>query len=200
MIEDLVPLINEELNVKEVTFIKELSQYMNFSVKPNFKEVGKLLGSKIKEFQEKLQKLSSSEINNLRDNKDIEITLAGDKFKVTSSMVIINSISKEGFDVALEDNDFIILNTDLTEDLIMEGIAREFISKIQNLRKQKEFDIIDRINIYYDGDKEVENSVDKFKELIKNETLAIEIKKGKSSNEVDLNGHNATIDVEVIKK
>ena len=173
---------------------------MNFSVKPNFKEVGKLLGSKIKEFQEKLQKLSSSEINNLRDNKDIEITLAGDKFKVTSSMVIINSISKEGFDVALEDNDFIILNTDLTEDLIMEGIAREFISKVQNLRKQKEFDIIDRINIYYDGDKEVENSVDKFKELIKNETLAIEIIKGKSSNEVDLNGHNATIDVEVIKK
>ena len=82
----------------------------------------------------------------------------------------------------------------------MEGIAREFISKIQNLRKQKEFDIIDRINIYYDGDKEVENSVDKFKELIKNETLAIEIIKGKSSNEVDLNGHNATIDVEVIKK
>ena len=173
---------------------------MNFSVKPNFKEVGKLLGSKIKEFQEKLQKLSSSEINNLRDNKDIEITLAGDKFKVTSSMVIINSISKEGFDVALEDNDFIILNTDLTEDLIMEGIAREFVSKVQNLRKQKEFDIIDRINIYYDGDKEVENSVDSFKDFIKNETLAIEIIKGKSSNEVDLNGHNATIDVEVVKK
>ena len=173
---------------------------MNFSVKPNFKEVGRVLGSKIKEFQTKLQELSTSDINNLRDNKDIEITLAGDKFKVTSSMVIINSISKEGFDVALEDNDFIILNTDLTEDLIMEGIAREFISKVQNLRKQKEFDIIDRINIYYDGDKEVENSVDKFKELIKNETLAIEIKKGKSSNDVDLNGHNATIDVEVIKK
>ena len=200
IIEDLVPLIKEELNVKNVTFIKELSQYMNFSVKPNFKEVGKLLGSKIKEFQEKLTKLSSSDINSLRNNNDIEITLDKEKFKVTSNMVIINSISKEGFDVALEDNDFIILNTDLTEELIMEGIAREFVSKVQNLRKQKEFDIVDRINIYYDGDKEVENSVDNFKDFIKNETLAIEIIKGKSENELDLNGHNANIDVEVIKK
>ena len=115
-------------------------------------------------------------------------------------MVLINSVSKEGFDVALEDNDFIILNTELTSDLINEGIAREFVSKIQNLRKQKDFDIVDRINIYYSGDKEIDNSVDEFKEFIKNETLALEIIKRESSNSVDLNGHKASIDVEVVKK
>ena len=197
---DLVPLIKEELNVKEVTFIEDLSQYMNFSVKPNFKEVGRVLGSKIKEFQTKLQELSTSDINNLRGNKNIKINLAGEEFEVDSSMVLINSISKEGFDVALEDNDFIILNTDLTDELIMEGIAREFVSKIQNLRKQKEFDIVDRINIYYNGDKEVENSIEEFKEFIKNETLAIEIIKKEANIEVDLNGHKVKIDVEVIKK
>ena len=197
---DLVPLIKEELNVKEVTFIEDLSQYMNFSVKPNFKEVGRVLGSKIKEFQTKLQELSTSDINNLRENKNITINLAGEEFEVDSSMVLINSISKEGFDVALEDNDFIILNTDLTDELIMEGIAREFVSKIQNLRKQKEFDIVDRINIYYNGDKEVENSIEEFKEFIKNETLAIEIIKKEANIEVDLNGHKVKIDVEVIKK
>ena len=115
-------------------------------------------------------------------------------------MVLINSESKEGFDVALEDNDFIILNTELTEDLILEGIAREFVSKIQNLRKQKDFDIVDRINIYYDGDNDVDSAIDKFKEFIKNETLALEIIKKDCPNKVDLNGHDAYIDVEVLRK
>ena len=200
LISDLTPLIMEELNVKEVVFTEDISKFMNFSVKPNFKEVGKVLGSKIKEFQSKLQELTSDDINLLRDNKEITIKLDNEDFTVNSNMVLINSVSKEGFDVALEDNDFIILNTELTSDLINEGIAREFVSKIQNLRKQKDFDIVDRINIYYSGDKEIDNSVDEFKEFIKNETLALEIIKRESSNSVDLNGHKASIDVEVVKK
>ena len=200
LISDLTPLIMEELNVKEVVFTEDISKFMNFSVKPNFKEVGKVLGPKIKEFQTKLQELSNDDINLLRDNKEITIKLDNEDFTVNSNMVLINSVSKEGFDVALEDNDFIILNTELTSDLINEGIAREFVSKIQNLRKQKDFDIVDRINIYYSGDKEIDNSVDEFKEFIKNETLALEIIKRESSNSVDLNGHKASIDVEVVKK
>ena len=200
MIEDLIPLIKEELNVKEVTFVSELSNYMNFSVKPNFKEVGKTLGAKLKEFQVRLQELNINDINKLRNGEEISISLAGDDFKVTSDMVLINSISKEGFDVALEDNDFIILNTDLTKELINEGIARELVSKIQNLRKSKGFEITDRINIYYTSDEEVIESVDEFKEFIKNETLAIEIIKKEVTNEVDLNGHTAYIDVVKIEK
>ena len=200
LISDLTPLIMEELNVKEVVFTEDISKFMNFSVKPNFKEVGKVLGHKIKEFQSELQELTSDDINLLRDNKEITIKLDNEDFTVNSNMVLINSVSKEGFDVALEDNDFIILNTELTSDLINEGIAREFVSKIQNLRKQKDFDIVDRINIYYSGDKEIDNSVDEFKEFIKNETLALEIIKRESSNSVDLNGHKASIDVEVVKK
>lgn len=200
LILDLTPLIMEELNVKEVVFTEDISKFMNFSVKPNFKEVGKVLGHKIKEFQSELQELTSDDINLLRDNKEITIKLDNEDFTVNSNMVLINSVSKEGFDVALEDNDFIILNTELTSDLINEGIAREFVSKIQNLRKQKDFDIVDRINIYYSGDKEIDNSVDEFKEFIKNETLALEIIKRESSNSVDLNGHKASIDVEVVKK
>ena len=200
LISDLTPLIKEELNVKEVIFIDDISTYMNFSVKPNFKEVGKVLGPKIKDFQVKLQELSNEDINTLRNNKDVTIKLDNEDFTVKSNMVIINSVSKDGFDVALEDNDFIILNTELTPELINEGIAREFVSKIQNLRKQKDFDIVDRINIYYSGDKDIDDSVDKFKEFIKNETLALEVIKRESSVVVDLNGHKCTIDVEVVKK
>ena len=200
IIGDLTPLIMEELNVKEVTFISDLSNYLNFSVKPNFKEVGKVLGAKLKEFQAKLADLSILNINKLRNNEEITIKLDNEDFVVNSNMVLINSHSKEGFDVALEDNDFIILNTDLTSDLIKEGIAREFVSKVQNLRKIKDFDIIDRINIYYMGDTLVSESIDEYKEFIKNETLAIEIIRKEVEFEVDLNGHSATIDVEKIEK
>ena len=200
LISDLTPLIKEELNVKEVIFIDDISTYMNFSVKPNFKEVGKVLGPKIKEFQAKLQELGNEEVNDLRKNKDITIKLGNEDFTVKSSMVLINSISKDGFDVALEDNDFIILNTELTPALINEGIAREFVSKVQNLRKQKGFDIVDRINIYYSGDKDIDESVGSFKDFIKNETLALEVIKRESSAVVDLNGHECRIDVEVVKK
>ena len=200
LISDLTPLIKEELNVKDVTFIDDISTYMNFNVKPNFKEVGKVLGPKIKEFQTRLQELSNEDINNLRNNKDIIIKLDNEDFTVKSNMILINSISKEGFDVALEDNDFIILNTELTPDLINEGIAREFVSKVQNLRKQNNFDIVDRINIYYSGDKDIDESVDSFKDFIKNETLALEVIKRESSAVVDLNGHECRIDVEVVKK
>ena len=198
LIEDLIPLINEELNVKKVTFINDISKYMNFSVKPNFKEVGKVLGAKLREFQVKLEKLSIDDINKLRNNEEVTIILADEDFKVNSNMVLINSISKEGFDVAILNNDFIILNTELTDELIKEGIAREFVSKIQNLRKAKDFDITDRINIYYSSDSFVDDSIDEFKEFIKNETLAIEIVKREVSNEVDLNGHQAFIDVEKV--
>ena len=200
LISDLTPLIKEELNVKEVVFINDISKYMNFSVKPNFKEVGKVLGPKIKEFQTRLTELSKEQIDDLRNNKEITIILDNEDFKVNSNMVLINSLSKEGFDVALEDNDFIILNTELTEDLIKEGIAREFVSKIQNIRKQKDFDIVDRISIYYTSDEEVDDSIDKFKEFIKNETLALEIIKKECTNKIDLNGHEAYVDIEVVGK
>ena len=194
-IEDLIPLIEEELNVKKVEFTEDISNYMNFNVKPNFKEVGKTLGSKIKEFTEKLQNLTIEDIEKLRNNEKLEITLDNEPFEVTSDTVLINSTSKEGFDTALEDNDFIILNTNLTEELIMEGIAREFVSKVQNLRKTKDFDIVDRINIYYSGDDLVDKSVDEFKEFIKNETLAIELIKKEVGEEFDLNSHKVIIDV-----
>ena len=79
----------------------------------------------------------------------------------------------------------------------MEGIARELISKVQNLRKTKDFDIADRITLYYNGDDEVTEAVTKFDEFIKNETLSIDIQvKFNLAEEVDLNGHSTQIDVE----
>ena len=197
LISDLTELVKEELNVKDVKFIKDVENYMNFTVKPNFKEVGKVFGPLMKDFQNKLLELNMSDINKLKNNESLKMTIGDKEFDITLDMVELRTESKEGFDVATDSSNFIILNTELTNELVMEGIARELVSKVQNLRKTKDFDIADRITLYYNGDDEVTEAVNKFEDFIKNETLSTEIiVKFNLKEEVDLNGHISQIDVE----
>ena len=197
LISDLTDLVKEELNVKDVKFIKDVENYMNFTVKPNFKEVGKIFGPLMKDFQNKLLELNMSDINKLKNNESLKMTIGDKEFDITLDMVELRTESKEGFDVATDSENFIILNTELTNELVMEGIARELESKVQNLRKTKDFDIADRITLYYNGDDEVTEAVNKFEDFIKNETLSTEIVvKFNLKEEVDLNGHFSQIDVE----
>lgn len=197
LIHDLVPLIEEELNVKKVTFVSDLSNYMNFEVKPNFKVCGKLLGSNIKVFQEKLTNLTDDEINSLENGKNITIKINSEELVVTPDMVELRVSSKDGFNASHEGNLFIILNTKLDDKLIEEGIARELVSKVQNLRKESNFNIVDRINLYYEADDFVKQSIIDFEEFIKKETLSINIEAANNlDKEIDLNGHNTKIKIE----
>ena len=197
--EEYKDIIKEELNVKEVIFTNELDNYMNFTVKPNFNVCGPIFGPKIKNFSEKLLNLTSEEISKLQNNEKINITIDENSYEVTNEMVDIRISSKEGFNVGMENNNFIILNTNLTEELILEGIARELVSKIQNLRKNSGFEIMDRITIYYSGDDKFKEALEKHSEYIKNETLANEIIEKEDLEEIyDLNGHDVKLDVERI--
>ena len=189
---NLVNLIKEELNVKEVTFADNLSEYMNFEVKPNFKVCGPILGKEIGEFSKALTTISNEDISKL-ENKE-EVTLG--KYNVTPEMVDIRITSKEGFDVAMENNNFIILNTTLDKDLIEEGIARELVSKVQQLRKNKDFNIIDKIDILYEENEELESVLSKFEKFIKKETLCINfVKDNNLKDEYNLNGIVVKLDV-----
>ncbi len=197
LIADLVPLIQEELNIKEVLFVEDLNAYMNLSVKPNFKIVGKVFGPLIKEFQEKLETLPPETITKLQKGEAISMKIGDEDRVINADMVEVRISSKEGFNVGMENNNFIILDTTLTEDLILEGIAREMVSKVQNLRKTKDFHVADRITLYYNGDQEVEKCVEQYGEYIKKETLSINMIKKENLLEVyDLNGHECFIDVE----
>ncbi|MCI9233715.1 MAG: isoleucine--tRNA ligase [Bacilli bacterium] len=199
LINDLTLLIKEELNVKEVVFTNELSHYMNYIVKPNFKTVGKILGPKVGEFGNVLSSLSVEEINKLQNNETITVTLSGEAFEVTNEMIDIRIESKEGFNVGMLNNNFIILNTELNEVLIEEGIARELVSKIQQLRKSSDFEITDRIEVSYQADEEVEKAIANNLEYMKEETLALTItSKENLKDKFDINGHEVYL--EVIKK
>ena len=111
-------------------------------------------------------------------------------------MVDIRVESKEGFNASSEGNNFIVLNTTLTPDLINEGIARELISKVQNLRKSYNFDILDRIDIVYEENKEFEAAISSYIGFIKKETLCDELVKVDNLTEVaNLNGLDVKFDV-----
>ncbi len=197
IIGNLTELIKEELNVKEVLFVSDLNEYMNLTVKPNFKEVGKIFGKNINLFASLLLELSPEDISKLQNNETINMNIDNTDYEITNNMVDIRISSKEGFNVGTINNEFIILDTKLTDDLIMEGIARETISKIQQLRKTNDFNVIDRIKVYYDGDNEYEEALNKNLEFIKNETLALEFIKDSSISDVfDINDHKVKLKVE----
>lgn len=175
VIGELTSLIKEELNVKEVIYTDDLSTYMNFMVKPNFKEVGKIFGKNIKEFSDKLLELSNEDINKLENNETIKMSIDNTTYDITKDMVDIRISSKEGFKAMVVGNNFVILNTVITKELENEGLARETISKVQQLRKTMNFDITDRINMYIDATSEYKENIKDYLDMIKDETLTINV-------------------------
>ena len=193
ILEGLDDLIKEELNVKQILFEEDLSKYMNFIVKPNFKEAGKVLGSRMKDFVKYLENLSDSDIASIRKGEGIKF----EDLDIDSSLVDIKSIAKEGMCACVEGDNLIILNTNLTKELILEGFAREIISKVQNLRKEKDFEIENRIKLYYNGDNEIEEVFTKYNDYIKKETLSTDIiKDEKLTNIFKVNDKDVYLDVE----
>lgn len=197
LIGDLTPLIMEELNVKKVVFENKLDQYMNYSLKPNFKVAGPMLGKNIKAFGGALAKADAADVAGKLDaDGKITLELNGEPVEITADMVDLRISAKEGFAVAMENNVFTILDTTLSKELIDEGLARELISKVQQLRKQKDFEMMDQIRIFISADDDVAAAVKAHEAYIMKETLALEITEGSELKEYDLNGHKTGIDVE----
>ncbi len=197
LVEDMTPLIMEELNVKEVVFAQELSKYMDFSLKPNFKVAGPVLGKNIKAFGSAIAKENAEEfISKLEQNGRVELDLNDEKITVEKDFVDVKISAKEGFAVAMENNIFAILDTNLSQELIDEGISREIISKIQQMRKQNNYEMMDNINIFMSADAEVLGAVSKYEEYIKSETLALTLEESASLPEFDINGHKTGLKIE----
>ncbi len=196
-LKDLIILIKEELNVKEVVFEKELSKYMNLEVKPNFKVVGKVFGPKINEFKSVLETLSLDEINKLNSGLEITVKVSGEDYTVNKEMIEVRVSEKEGLSVGTLNNNFVVLNTELTDQLINEGIAREFVSKVQNLRKELDLNVQDRISIVYNANEFVSKAVELETDYIKAETLAEKVTKDESKKlDSKLNEYELYLNIE----
>lgn len=199
IIGDLTELIKEELNVKNVEYKDDLTVFMEYTLKPNFKVVGSVLGPKIKPFTKYLNEVDAKEFVEKLNEGPVTLELNGEETPIERDYILIDIKSKEGFDVTADKNLFVILDTELSPELIKEGIVREFISKIQQLRKSEDLDVLDNIKISYESDNEVVEAVKENEDFIKNETLALEIvNENTDSEEIDLNSHPSKIKVEKV--
>nr|MBP7279776.1 isoleucine--tRNA ligase [Sedimentibacter sp.] len=191
LIDDLVPLIMEELNVKEVVFEHDLNEFMDFSLKPNFKIAGPMLGNNVKAFAGILAKADALEIiTKVQSGEKYELDVNGQIVELDDQLLDIRIEAKEGYDVATGNNLFTIIDTNLTEELINEGYAREFISKVQQMRKNNGYEMMDRIKIFYTSSPEIDKAVKEFEDYIKEETLAdlIDISNEEGMEVQNLNG------------
>ena len=195
----LVPLIQEELNVKEVVFAKDLKAYMDFKMKPNFRVAGPVLGPKIKLFGQVLMSMDASEaVPRLKAGEAMTIQLGDQSFEISKENVLITISAREGYNVAADNDRFVILDTTLTQALIDEGFAREIISKVQQMRKNNNYEMMDNIQICICADEAVAKAVVQFREYIMSETLALslEFTEDDSLEQSNINDHKTGIYIE----
>lgn len=198
VIDNLVGLIKEELNIKELVFSEEMDELMNISLKPNYRAVGSILGPKIKAFAKYLNTVDAHEfLHAMEGDAKLMISLNGEETEIGRDYFEAKYQAKEGYDVAMDNGISVVLDTGLTQELIDEGYMREFISKIQQQRKNNGYDVVDRIHIRYFADQEVSQAFKDFSEEISSETLALSMEEVDhlETEAVDINGHEVQFEL-----
>ncbi len=189
-------LIEEELNVKQVRFEPNMDTYLNYVLKPDFRVAGPKLGARIKAFGGAMAKADPKAVQAAfaADGK-LVVDLNGEPTEITEDMVTITVSSKEGFSADQKGELCVVLDTTVTDELLGEGLARELVSKVQQMRKAKGFEMMDRIDIFVGADDAVKAAIEEHRDYICGETLADSIQAADGLDTVDLNGHKTGLDV-----
>jgi len=168
-------LIKSEVNVKEVQVLGDASDILVKQIKPNFKVLGPRFGSDMKAIAQKIQNFDSNDIKNIEEKGKLDVEIHGKIIILELSDVEITSRDIEGWLVASSGRLTVALDVTLTEDLKQEGIARELVNRIQNLRKESGFELTDRIAVQFQKDEHIINAINNNLEYLKTETLTDEL-------------------------
>ena len=138
----------------------------------------------------------------MEKGESFNLDLNGETMEVSKDHVLINITARQGFTIEMQGNLFVILDTSLTQELIDEGYAREFVSKVQQMRKNQKLEVTDNINIYFNSGQEIADAVKIHKKYIAQETLALDIERVEDDNleKQNLNDHDTGIKIVRIKK
>jgi len=201
LLESKANLIADELNVKEVDFSLREEELVHLKVKPLFRILGKRVGNKMPQLKEKIEKLSKKEVDELRRGHSITLDLEGTEFVLSPEEVEIVREVKEGVIAQNEGEITVALDPELNDELILEGLARELVNKVNTYRRDKEFDVVDRIHLTLETTDKAKEAVEKHKDYISEETLAVAIDFGPGAGEeLDLNGEKTKMKIERIAK
>ena len=193
-------IVADELNVKNVTFTQEVRDFTSYSFKPQLKTVGPKYGKLLGGIKNVLSGLDgNAAMDELNANGCLRFEVNGEEVVLNREDLLIDTAQMEGY-VSEDDNGItVVLDTNLSEELLEEGFVREIISKVQTMRKEADFEVMDKIVITYEGSEKAETVFAKNADEIGAETLALEVKKAPPAGYVKewkINGEAVTLGVE----
>ena len=196
-------IVKDELNVKEVVLGADMSKYVDFEIKPNLPVLGKEYGKLIPKIKEAISKLNQMDLANKVKNGGVEyIEVEDEQIPLDESNLLVTMQGKEGYAFAGEGELGVVLETTITPELKEEGYLREILSKVQNMRKDRDFEVLDRINLYFANNDTLKEVIEKYKEQIMKDTLANNIFYNENREnyvETKINDEKIDIDVEVVR-
>ena len=195
-------IVEDELNIKTIEFTKDLSAFTSYSFKPQLRTVGPKYGKHLSAIRTYLSGIDgNAAMSELNEKGAITFEDAGETISLAKDDLLIESAKTPGYESAADYGITVVIDTNLTEELIEEGFVREIVSKIQTMRKDSGFEVMDHINIYVSDNDRVEAIAEKNKDSIKRETLGIELVIGKTpenAKEWDINGEKVMLAVEKV--
>ena len=196
-------IVKEELNVKEVVLSADMKDYVEFEIKPNLPVLGREYGKLIPAIKQKIAEFNQMELATKVEAGNIEYIEIGDvQIPLSKENLLVTMQGKDGFAFSGTGEIGVVIETEITPELREEGYLREILSKVQNMRKESGFEVMDNINLYVSGNEELEKVVKKYEDIIKHDTLAKNVlynEENKEYAETPINGEKLNIFVEVVK-
>jgi len=198
ILEDLGELITDELNVKSVEISRDEKDLVELSAKANFKLLGRRMGKKMKSVSQAIAAMSPAQIRDYLQQGSIELMVDEESTRFENEEILVQRNQKEGLLVETDNLLTVALDTEINEELMQEGLAREFVNKVQNMRKEKNLDVMDRIVTRYRGSKMLESSLETHSDFIRTETLTnvLSSESVLEGEDWDLNGEACRISIE----
>lgn len=201
-VERMKEIILDEINVKEISFVSEESGIVKKKAKANFRTLGVKFGKGVQPIATAIKELNSKQISELQRNNKINLSIDGNNIEIVIDDVEIIHEGMIGFMVESNNIAMVALDTTLTPELLQEGLAREFVNRIQNMRKDANFNVMDRIAIYFKGTVNLEKALINMENYIKIETLATNLSNNfvtkDFSAEDEINGEKCSISIEKV--
>jgi isoleucyl-tRNA synthetase len=174
-----VDIVSDELNVKEVRLLDSATEAVSHTIKPFSKQLGQKYGNKFPAIQKAILSMNAEEVaSTFMAGKSLEVTVGGETFQIISEEVEVKAQAKSGFAVA-EDGAYVAaLVTELTPELAQEGLAREFVRRVQDLRKAAELDVADRIEMFIEASAGLRSAIEAHQDYITAETLTSKLSFG----------------------
>ena len=178
-------IIADELNVKEVKFADDVESFISYSFKPQLRTVGPKYGKLLGGIRQALTDINgTAAMNELRTNGVLKLDINGNDVELTEEDLLIETAQTEGYVSESDGETSVVLDTNLTPELIEEGFVREIISKIQTMRKEAGFEVMDKIVVYAHGNDKIQNVMKAHEDEIKSEVLADEMVLGETDGYV----------------